>query len=287
MARAFKDIAASVRQRLLTLSREQEQDFQRILVSYGLERLLYRLSISQHRDRYVLKGGMLVSLWTIDPGRFTQDVDFLVFGHDDEQRLLADFTEILRQEAQDGLRFDIEEMSAAPIREDQVYGGMRLKTTAYLKKTKIPIVIDLGFGDAITAPDYEIDYGSLLDMPSATVRAYSPETVIAEKFQAVIALGIVNGRMKDYYDLYAIPRAIEITELGLTRAIASTFARRETEIPAARPPGLTAEFTGDAAKQTQWTAYAADTDVSEFTLEQIADDIWARLEPICALARNI
>jgi len=287
MAKPVKDIAASVRQRLLNLSRKQEQDFQRVLVSYGLERLLYRLSISEHRDRYVLKGGMLVSLWTIDPGRFTQDVDFLVFGHDDEERLLADFIEILGQEAQDGLTFDIEEMSATPIRDDQVYGGMRLKTTAYLNKTKIPIVIDLGFGDAITAPDYEIDYGSLLDMPSATVRAYSPETVIAEKFQAVIALGIVNGRMKDYYDLYAIPRAVDIADGNLARAIASTFVRRETDLPADRPPGLSAEFTGDAAKQTQWTAYSADTDVSDLTLEQIADDIWARLAPICVLAEEI
>ena len=108
---------------------------------------------------------------------------------------------------------------------------MRLKTTAYLKATKIPIVIDLGFGDAITAPDYEIDYGSLLDMPSATVRAYSPETVMAEKFRALIALGIVNSRMKDFYELYAIPLAVEISQNALFKAIKSTFLRRETDLP--------------------------------------------------------
>ena len=284
MVRPPKDMAASVRARLFNLSREREQDFQRVLVSYGLERLLYRLSISEHRDRYVLKGGMLVSLWTIDPGRFTQDVDFLVFGQDDEERLLADFTAILGQEVDDGLIFDLEELSAAPIREDQVYGGMRLKTTAYLKRTKIPIVIDLGFGDAITAPDYEIDYGSLLDMPGATVRAYSPETVIAEKFQAVIALGIVNSRMKDYYDLYTIPRSVEISDAALVTALKSTFDRRETEIPLARPPGLTAEYTQDPIRQTQWTAYSGGTDVAEMSLEEISDDIWAQLEPICKRA---
>jgi len=161
MVKPPKDIAASVRARLLNLSREQEQDFQRVLVSYGLERLLYRLSVSKHRERYILKGGMLVTLWTIDPGRFTQDIDFLAFGHDDEERLQADFTEILGQEVDDGLLFDLDALTAAPIRDDQV---------------------------------------------SATVRAYSPETVISEKFQAVIALGIVNSRMKDFYDLYASDR---------------------------------------------------------------------------------
>ncbi len=279
-------MAASVRARLFNLSREREQDFQRVLVSYGLERLLYRLSISEHRDRYILKGGMLVTLWTIDPGRFTQDIDFLAFGHDDEDILLANFQEILGQDIDDGLVFDLEELSAAPIRDDQVYGGMRLKTTAYLKKAKIRIVIDLGFGDAITVPDYEIDYGSLLDMPSATVRAYSPETVIAEKFQAVIALGIVNSRMKDYYDLYSIPRAVDVSDEALVKALRSTFERRETEIPLARPPGLTAEFTQNPIRQTQWSAYSAGTEVAKMSLEEISDDIWARLEPVCKRANE-
>ena len=286
MAKPPKDVAASVKSRLLNLSREQEQDFQRVLVSYGLERLLYRLSISDHRERYVLKGGMLVTLWTIDPGRFTQDIDFLAFGHDDEERLLADFTDILGQDAEDGLTFDLNALTAAPIRDDQVYGGMRLKTTAYLKTTQIPIVIDLGFGDAITAPEYEIDYGSLLGMPSATVRAYSPETVMAEKFQAVIALGIVNSRMKDYYDLYAIPRSVEITEEALAKAIKSTFERRETDIPLQRPAGLSSEYSQDTIRQTQWVAYSAGTDVASLTLDHICDDIWARLEPICAKANR-
>ncbi|MGB0906883.1 MAG: nucleotidyl transferase AbiEii/AbiGii toxin family protein [Maricaulaceae bacterium] len=286
MAKPAKDIAASVRARLFNLSREREQDFQRVLVSYGLERLLYRLSISEHKDRYILKGGMLVTLWTIDPGRFTQDIDFLAFGHDDAERLLANFKEVLAQEVDDGLIFDLEEMSAAPIRDDQVYGGMRLKTTAYLKKTKIPIVIDLGFGDAIIGPDYEIEYGSLLDMPSATVRAYSPETVIAEKFQAVIALGIVNSRMKDYYDLYSIPRSVHVSDEALVKAIQSTFERRETEIPLARPSGLTPEFTQDLIRETQWAAYSAGTDVADMSLKEISDDIWARLKAICKSAKE-
>ena len=163
---------------------------------------------------------------------------------------------------------------------------MRLKTTAYLKATKIPIVIDLGFGDAITAPDYEIDYGSLLDMPSATVRAYSPETVMAEKFRALIALGIVNSRMKDFYELYAIPLAVEISQNALFKAIKSTFLRRETDLPRERPTGFSKAFSNDPIRQTQWSAYSAETGVAGMTLEEICDDIWVHLKPVCAKANQ-
>ena len=226
MVKKTTDKAASVRQLLHNHARKNEQDFMVILVAYGLERLIYRLSVSAYRNRYILKGGMLVTLWTIDPGRFTRDVDFLAFGADDEQILIKEFSEILSIDAKDGLIFDTADIVATPIRDDQVYGGMRLKTTASLGSTKIPITIDLGFGDALTDPDYQVDYGSLLDLPSAKIKAYSPSTVMAEKFQAIIALGIVNSRMKDYYDLYAVPRSINVPPVELAKAIGATFKRR-------------------------------------------------------------
>jgi hypothetical protein len=166
-------------------------------VAFGLERLVYRLSASDYRDRFVLKGGMLVTLWTADTGRFTRDIDFLAFGSDEEAALKEAFSTILAIDGGDGLNYDAANLTAAPIREDQIYGGMRLRTTAYLGTTQIPITVDLGFGDALGDPKYQIDYASLLDFPSASIRAYSPATVIAEKFQAVVALGIANSRMKD------------------------------------------------------------------------------------------
>ncbi|MFV0384716.1 nucleotidyl transferase AbiEii/AbiGii toxin family protein [Paracoccus sp. (in: a-proteobacteria)] len=147
MADIPKNIAASVRQRLLNLARKEGQAFDVVLVAFGLERLIYRLSVSAHRDRFVLKGGMLVTLWTKDKGRFTRDIDFLSFGAEDEATLKTTIAEILAIDADDGLIFDDASLTAAPIREDQVYGGMRLKTTAYLEKTRIPITIDVGFGD--------------------------------------------------------------------------------------------------------------------------------------------
>ena len=286
MAKAFANNAASVRQRLLNHARQNKQAFDVVLVAYGLERLIYRLSVSNYRDRYVLKGGMLVTLWTVDPGRFTRDVDFLAFGEENDSVLIKEFAEILSTDSNDGLVFDTAKITAAPIRDHQVYGGMRLKTTASLDGARIPITIDLGFGDVLGNPEYEVDYGSLLDLPGANIRAYSPATVIAEKFQAIVALGVVNSRMKDYYDLYAVPRAVNTTEVELEAAISATFGRRQTGIPIDKPPGLADMFTGDPAKQKQWAAYSESTDISGLSLADVAADIWERLEPICSRRRE-
>ena len=200
MDKPQKDIAASVRQRLLNLARQDRQPFDVILVAFGLERLIYRLSISQHQDRFVLKGGMLVTLWTQDRGRFTRDVDFLGFGNPDPQHLASVFGDVLAIEGDDGLIFDTD-IRIEPIREDQTYGGQRLKTMAHLGTTRIPITIDIGFGDALPYPDYTVTYPSLLDLASGTIRAYSPATVMAEKFHAVVTLGLINGRTVSYTHL--------------------------------------------------------------------------------------
>lgn len=284
MVKQTKDISASVRQRLLNLARQQQQIFDVVLVAFGLERLVYRLSVSEYRDRFVLKGGMLVTLWTEDTGRFTRDIDFLAFGEDDEASLKEAFEAILSIDAGDGLVFDAANLTAAPIREDQVYGGMRLKTTAHLGKTRIPITVDLGFGDALGDPAYQIDYGSLLDFPAASIRAYSPATVIAEKLQAVVALGIANGRMKDFYDLWALPRSLDIDKGELALTIRKTFERRNTKVPNTCPAGLSPEFSENPDKMIQWTAYADSTDLEAISLAEVTDEIWQWLEPVCRLA---
>jgi len=281
MARPPRNITASIRQRLLNLARETERDFAVVLVAYGLERLIYRVSISAHKDRFVLKGGMLVTLWTTNEDRFTRDVDFLGFGTLDAEALKQAFAEILEIGAEDGLEFDITNLTASAIREDGVYGGVRLKTAATLGKTRIPITVDVGFGDAIGGSRYVIEYPSLLDLPTARIRAYSPAVVIAEKFQAIVVLGLVNGRMKDFYDLWAIPRTQGVSETELAEAISATFERRATDIPRERPDGLSEAFTSDRQKVTQWKAYAASINLEGVTLPGIADDIWARLGPIC------
>ncbi len=284
MAKSSKNISASVRQRLLNLARQKKQVFDVVLVAFGLERLVYRLSVSDYRDRFVLKGGMLVTLWTEDTGRFTRDIDFLAFGEDDEASLKKALKAILSIDAGDGLVFDAANLTAVPIREDQVYGGMRLKTVAHLGKTKIPITVDLGFGDALGDPAYQIDYGSLLDFPTASIRAYSPATVVAEKFQAVVALGIANGRMKDFYDLWALPKSLEIDKDELAQTILKTFERRNTEIPTSRPVGLSPEFGEDPDKMIQWAAYAESTNLEAIPLTEVTGEIWVWLEPACKIA---
>ncbi|MBU1287274.1 MAG: nucleotidyl transferase AbiEii/AbiGii toxin family protein [Alphaproteobacteria bacterium] len=278
MAKTPTNIAASVRQRLLNFARSEGRDFQTLLVAFGLERLIFRLSKSPHRDKFVLKGGMLVTLWTTDSGRFTRDIDFLAFGETEDATLTSIFAEILSFDAGDGLEFSIDTITTTDIREDQVYGGKRLRTVAHLNKTEIPITIDLGFGDALPDPHYEIEYGSILDFEPARIRAYSPATVIAEKFQAVVALGLINGRMKDFYDLWAIPKATEIDQADLRAAIAATFERRNTPVPTEAPPGLSAAFAEDPAKARQWLTYADGTELKGVPLSTVVADIWTYLK---------
>ena len=277
MAKSPSNIAASVRQRLLNLARSEGRDFQTLLVAFGLERLIYRQSKSPHRDKFVLKGGMLVTLWTTDPGRFTRDIDFLAFGETEYATLTSIFAETLSLDAGDGLEFSIDTITTTDIREDQVYGGKRLRTVAHLGKTEIPITIDVGFGDALPDPHYEIEYGSILDFEPARIRAYSPATVIAEKFQAVVALGLINGRMKDFYDLWAIPKATEIDQADLRAAIAATFERRNTPIPTEAPQGLSVAFAEDQAKARQWLTYVDGTELKGVPLSTVVAGIWTYL----------
>jgi len=220
---------------------------------------------------------MLVTLWTTDPGRFTRDIDFLAFGETSDAALTSIFSEILALDTGDGLEFSIDTITTTDIREDQVYGGKRLRTVAHLGKTEIPITIDLGFGDALPDPHYEIEYGSILGFEPARIRAYSPSTVIAEKFQAVVALGLINGRMKDFYDLWAIPRATKIDPGDLRVAIAATFERRSTPVPTEAPQGLSAAFAEDPAKARQWLTYADGTELKGVPLGTVVADIWTYL----------
>ncbi|MES2176116.1 MAG: nucleotidyl transferase AbiEii/AbiGii toxin family protein [Pseudomonadota bacterium] len=157
-------MAKSVKDRLLNIARQEGRVFD--VLRFALERLLYRLSVSEHRDRFVLKGGMLVTVWVEDDNRVTRDADFLGHGDPDPERLAADFREIMAIESEDGLVFDLDALAATAIREDMEYGGTRLKTAAYIEKTRIPVTIDIGFGDAMADATQQLDYPTLLDLPA-------------------------------------------------------------------------------------------------------------------------
>jgi predicted nucleotidyltransferase component of viral defense system len=281
MADGPKNMAASVKARLLAMSREEGRAFDLLLVRYALERLLFRLSISPHCENYILKGGMLVTQRLEHGNRETRDIDFLGFGADDEEAIKAIFAEIMSTETCDGLVFDIENLATSTIHDEMEYGGIRLQTSAYLERTRVPVTLDIGFGDALADATQTIDYPSLLAMEQPKIRSYPPETVIAEKFQAIVALGLANGRMKDFYDLWSIPKSLKIERQALDAAIAATFERRDTPVPIERPVGLSAEMAEDDAAKQRWKAFIASLDLPLIELKQVIDEIWATLQPSC------
>jgi Nucleotidyl transferase AbiEii toxin, Type IV TA system len=282
MADGPKNLAASVKQRLLNMARDQNRAFDILLVRFALERLLFRLSLSAYRDNYILKGGMLVTQWLEHNNRETRDMDFLGFGDADAEAIKVIFAEIMTIASDDGLAFNTEALVASAIREEMEYGGIRLRTTAYIERTRIPVTLDIGFGDALARSSDRIDYPSLLDMDRPSIRAYPPAAVIAEKFQAVVTLGLANGRMKDFYDLWAIPKAMPVDEAELDTAIAATFNRRATPVPNDRPVGLSETMAQDADAGRRWRAYIDSLELPVLDFAEVLDDIWALLAPSCS-----
>jgi hypothetical protein len=242
--------------RLRNIAKEKRTNSELLLRRYAIERLLYRLSLSPHRDRFILKGAMLFAVWLDDPFRPTQDLDLLGFGANELPALAKAFREICRQEVDDdGLVFDVDNLVAEPIREDQDYGGVHIRTVAQLGRTRIPVQVDIGFGDAITPSPDEIQFPPLLDTPAPILKAYPKETVVAEKFQAIVMLGLANSRMKDYYDLTVLSRLFVFDGPTLSSAIKATFERRDTPLPSEMPVGLSDAFAQDSLKTAQWQAF--------------------------------
>ncbi len=251
-----KNVAASVRQRLLNIAREQKIEFQLILTRFALERFLYRLSRSNYSKDFVLKGAMLFQVWGGASHRPTRDLDLLSFGSPDIAYLTKTITEICDQDfSDDGLLFHAESILLERIKEEDEYQGLRTTMIATLDSARIPLQIDIGFGDALIPAPINIDYPTLLDLPIPKLRAYAKETVIAEKFHAMVHRGIANSRMKDFYDIWVLATTYKFEAKTLRDAIGSTFERRDTPLPVEAPLALTAEFAEDSTKMAQWTAF--------------------------------
>ena len=250
------NLAASVRQRLLNISRQRGEDFNLTLVRYGTERLLYRIAQSPYRDRFVLKGAVLIARWMGDTYRSTRDVDLLGYGPSSQEELMDIFRRVCRVDVEpDGLSFDPDEVWVEEIQGQQEYEGQRVKMRADLAGARIPLQVDVGFGDPISPGGVEIDLGAMLDSPPPVLQAYPPETVVAEKFEAIVALGFPNSRLKDFYDVWVISTHLDFEGALLGRAIQETFQRRRTPVPEATPAGLSEEFASDPNKQSQWRGF--------------------------------
>lgn len=282
-----RNVGASVRQRLLNLSRASGQTFDLLLTRYVLERLLYRLTRTPHRERFVLKGAMLLATWFADPHRPTRDLDLLGFGDPTPEAMLAVFREVCAVAEDDGVTFDLEALRIDHIREALEYGGLRLRTVATVAGARVHVVVDIGFGDAIEPGLEELDLPVLLDLPAPRLRAYARETVIAEKFQAMVALGRANTRFKDFYDLWVLSRTHTFDDDRLARAIRATFERRGTEIPTDPPDALTPTFADDPLKRQQWTAFVEDLAAGSLELSAVIADLAAFLMPYALQARAL
>ncbi|HXI87219.1 MAG TPA: nucleotidyl transferase AbiEii/AbiGii toxin family protein [Parvularculaceae bacterium] len=285
-----KNVAQSVRDRLKAAAPRLKLDYNLILIRYVLERLLFRLSASPHNDRFALKGAMLFAAWTEDVIRPTRDLDLLGFGASEIEAIRGAFADILQtQVPDDGVVFDVKTLVAEPIRADQLYDGVRVSTLAFIGSARVPVQIDIGFGDAVTPGLDERDYPTLLGMPAPRLKTYPRETVVAEKFEAIVSIGVRTSRMKDFYDLFCLARMFEFDGETLSAAIRATFDRRGTAVPTEPPPALSAEFAEEADVNERWTAFVSRTPllVAPPPLAELIDELQTFVLPPARLATGV
>ncbi len=253
--RATKNLVASVRDRLRNLARQQREDYNFTLMRYANERFLYRLSQLAHRRDFVLKGAMLLPLWGTETYRPTRDIDLLGFGDPTRERLSRIFGEVAALPVEpDGMVYHADQVTVEAIR-GQEYGGVRVRVPGALGNIRLPVQIDVSFGDAITPPALEAEYPTLLNLPAPVLRMYPVETVVAEKFEAIVRFALANTRLKDFYDLWIVAQTRSVDGATLVEALTNTFLRRGTPVPMSLPTGLSPDFFEDAARQRQWTGF--------------------------------
>lgn len=280
-----RNVASSVRARLLNHARETKQDFNLVLTRFCLERLLYRISISKYVNHFYLKGALLFDLWFDVPRRPTRDVDFLGFGPSELPRAEGTFKEICSIDVDDGVVFLSDTVRAAEIRKEANYAGIRITLLATLDGARCQIQADIGFGDAVTPGPQELEYPTILKNFSAPkLHTYPRYTVVAEKFEALSKLGMTNSRMKDYFDLWVLARHTDFDGETLYQAIKATFSRRKTGLAVEPPLGLTMVFAQDPQKQIQWQAFLRKNALKALPLKDVVEYLADFLMPVATAA---
>jgi len=279
------NLAASIRDRLLNKARTERLDFNLLLTRYALERLIYRLSISEHRDQFLLKGALLFDLWFDIPHRPTHYADFLGFGPAEIPHLENVFRDITRIDVEDGILFQPDSVRAAEIRKEANYAGIRVMLLGLLGNVRCTVQVDVGFGDAVVPGPEDARYPILLPgLPGPRIRAYPRDTVVAEKLEALTSLGMLNSRMKDFFDLWVLSKQSEFEGSVLSRAVAATFGRRGTPIPRGIPLGLSDEFINDAHKVRQWQGFVRKNALDPIELSAVITDLRGFLLPVLVSA---
>ncbi len=280
--RRITNIAASVRQRLLDLARASNRPFNELLQHYAMERFLYRLSKSEHAEHFILKGALLLRVWRAPSVRPTMDIDLLGRTSNAPESLEAIVRSVCEQAVEeDGLQFDAESVSGEVIAEEADYAGVRLRFRGKLGAARVTMQIDVGFGDVITPEPSLVDFPTLLAFPAARLLAYPRETVVAEKFEVMLRRGMLNSRLRDYYDIWLLSRSFAFAGPLLADAVRKTCQHRNTPI-VERPLGLSPEFAGEVARQVQWNAFRRKSRLEDAPEDMLTlvDDVAAFLGPI-------
>lgn len=279
-----KNVAHSVFERLRYKAQTNMDDFNFLLRRYGMERFLHRLGISSHAKDFILKGASLFLAWKGQSYRVTKDADFLMLGRLDINTVVAIFKKLCEIDSRntDGISFLTDSVKCVVIREDNVHSGLRVTFTGMLNKVRIPLQVDIGFGDEITPSVEMVDFPTLLDAPAPRLRAYPRYAVVAEKFETMVLLGLANSRMKDFFDIWLMSRLFEFDGEILCKAIQKTFERRGTDLPEDVPFAFTDEFKNDAQKKSQWKAFVkrAKPDIETENLDSTIKDIAEFLAPV-------
>ena len=257
------DIAASVHQRLLNKARESSRTFNELLQHFAIERFIYRLSKSPHADRFVLKGALMLWAWSGPMSRPTMDIDLLGTIENSLEVITAIMKNVCVMAVEmDGLLFNASTVTAARITEDADYKGVRIRLLGNLGNARVSLQIDIGFGDVIIPGHCKVAYPSLLDFPSPELNGYTMESTIAEKFQAMVKLGTLNSRMKDFYDIYILSRTFDFRGDILAEAIEKTFENRNTPLPI-KPTVFDPSFITAGDKKVQWLGFIRKAKLSD------------------------
>ncbi len=275
-------VAQSIHDRLRGVAAERKEDFNALLSRYTVERFLYRLTRTRHGKRFVLKGAMLFTLWLNRLHRPTRDLDLLGSGEITTETLRAIFADVCQARVQaDGLEFDPASITAQEIRENQVYQGLRARVRGRLGNARVDVQIDVGIGDAITPEPIDTDYPTLLDLPAPHLKAYPSETVVAEKLDAMVQLGLRNSRMKDFFDIWLLAGNLDFDGRTLAKAVQRTFERRQTPLEPA-PVCLTDTFALDSSKGVQWKAFIRRSRLSDAPAEfpRVIEQVRVFLQPV-------
>lgn len=256
MTKEIKNIEASVRAKLHNKRKEAGIPFAEILRNYAMERFLYRFSQSEFSDKFILKGALLFTVWEVTDRRTTLDIDLLAHYSNKITEIEKVVKNICKVNVQpDGIHFDANSVSGTKIKEDADYEGVRVKFIGFLGKSKIPMQIDIGFGDIIHPAPKKIKYPVILDFPAPKLKGYSIESVVSEKFEAMVKLGLLNSRMKDFFDLWLMIRRFNFKGTNLTEALKKTFNHRKTALPEKKPLFAEEIYDENSDRQVLWKAF--------------------------------